>query len=156
MSSCREIENLIYAASRLGDNTQYEEMYDLLGDNCVIIVSREMAPEGLNDNDWNEIPCSEMRNRIDEFMPKLWGEDQKQLCYHCLSNLEIYVDEEAGTASSFCRLNVFQGVPEISFPIQSIGFGSYEDTFIRVDGKWRYATHKINIDVFGDVSQHFK
>ena len=154
MSSHREIENLIYAASRLGDNTRYEEMYDLM-DGCTFIVSRDLSPEGYKDNDWNEVPCDVMRKGINDNMPKLWGQDQKQLCFHSITNVEIYVDEEAGTAHSICRLNVFQGVPEISFPIQSIGFGTYEDTFRRIDGKWRYATHKIDIEVFGDVSQHF-
>ena len=37
MSSRREIENLIYAATRLSDSTQYEEMYDLM-EGCVFIM----------------------------------------------------------------------------------------------------------------------
>ena len=149
MSSRREIENLIYAATRLSDSTQYEETYDLM-EGCVFILPQSLAPEGFNDKEWNEIPCREMRKRIDGNMPKLWGEDQKQFCFHSITNLEIYVDEEAGTSKSYCRLNVFQGVSEISFPVQSIGFGNYQDTFKKVDGSWRYATHRIDIEVFGD------
>ena len=125
-----------------------------MGD-CIFIVPQSLAPEGFNEKEWNEIPASEMRARIPENMPKLWGENQSQLCFHSMTNLEIYVDEEAGTAKSYCRVNVFQGVPEISFPCQSIGFGNYQDTFKRVDGKWCFETHRIDIEVFGDTSQHF-
>ena len=154
MDSYREIENLIYAATRLADTTRYEEMYDLM-EGCTFIVPKGLGPKNYKeDQEWKEIPSEELRELSKASPPKLWGENQQQYCYHTMSNLEIYVDEEAGTARSFCRLNVFQGVTEISFPIQSIGIGSYEDTFKRVDGKWRYVTHKIDIEVFGDTSQH--
>jgi uncharacterized protein (TIGR02246 family) len=73
---------------------------------------------------------------------------------HVLSNLEVAVDAGAGTASSRCVFTVLQARPGTGLgPVLA---GRYEDRFVRVDGRWRFAERVIVPDLIGDLSAHMR
>ncbi len=71
---------------------------------------------------------------------------------HIVTNLIVDVDDEAGTGSCRSYYTVVQSTP--TFPLQPIITGRYQDTFVRVEGEWRYATRHVITDYVGDLSQH--
>jgi hypothetical protein len=56
---------------------------------------------------------------------------------HISANVDLEVDEEAGTGRSQCYVTVLQQTD--TFPLQVIFSGHYFDDFERVDEKWRFA-----------------
>ena len=73
---------------------------------------------------------------------------------HVTTNLTIEVDEDAGTGSCHSYVTVFQQT-EV-FPLQPVYQNRYEDTFVRVDGTWRFA-HRLMCDHRpGDTSHHLR
>ncbi|MFC9434266.1 nuclear transport factor 2 family protein [Nocardia sp. NPDC057030] len=40
------------------------------------------------------------------------------------------------------------------FPLQVIACAGYDDSFVRVDGQWRFARRRISLDHVGDTSHH--
>ncbi|MEV6559287.1 nuclear transport factor 2 family protein [Nocardia sp. NPDC051756] len=40
------------------------------------------------------------------------------------------------------------------FPLQVIACASYEDSFARIEGQWRFARRRITMDQLGDTSHH--
>jgi hypothetical protein len=70
---------------------------------------------------------------------------------HLLTNVDIEVDEDAGTASARSYWTVLQAVSGRIFPILS---GRYRDRFERRDGKWIFTERRIISDLFGDMSNH--
>ena len=155
MSSYREIENLIHRATRLADQGRYQEMLGELMQDCLFWVKREAQPPHARSEEFNQFTAAQMLAFLEHNPPKVYGEDNKQYTYHIINNLEIYLDQQAGTARSFCRIQTVQGVPEIDFPLQFIASGIGEATFVRVDGEWRYATQKQDFDVMGDITKHW-
>jgi len=73
---------------------------------------------------------------------------------HLTTNLQIEVDEQAGTARSRAYYSVTQATDAL--PLQLIVTGRYEDTFHRVDGRWEFDTRVMHVDQVGDVSHHLK
>ena len=73
---------------------------------------------------------------------------------HFQSNVDLAVDEEAGTARAESYLTVFQQTDD--FPLQSIFVGHYFDDFERVDGAWRFKRRFIRYPLVGDISAHLK
>lgn len=71
---------------------------------------------------------------------------------HVTTNVDIKIDEEAGTAKSECYVTVLQQTDE--FPLQPIFSGHYFDDFERVDGRWRFAKRIIRYALDGDLSAH--
>ena len=155
MSSHREIENLIHRSTRLADEGRYDEMLGELMKDCLFWVKRELEPPHERSDQFNQFTAAQMLAFLKQTPPKVYGKDNKQYTYHIINNLEIYVDEDAGTAKSFSRIQTVQGVPEINFPLQFIASGIGEATFKRVNGKWQFATHKQEFDVMGDISKHW-
>jgi uncharacterized protein (TIGR02246 family) len=73
---------------------------------------------------------------------------------HVLSNLEVVVDAEAGTATSRCVFTVLQARPDTGLgPVLA---GRYQDRFARVDGRWRFVERAIHPDLVGDLSDHMR
>jgi hypothetical protein len=72
---------------------------------------------------------------------------------HVMSNLQIEVDESAGTASAQCYITVFQAVPP-DFPLQAIFIGHYRDRFERDESGWHFSHRLISPDLVGDLSFH--
>ncbi|MDE2437422.1 MAG: nuclear transport factor 2 family protein [Sphingomonadales bacterium] len=74
---------------------------------------------------------------------------------HVVTNAIVEVDEAAGTATSRSYYTVFQQTEIL--PLQPICTGRYHDSFVREDGRWRFATRDYSlIDYVGDLSQHLK
>ena len=73
---------------------------------------------------------------------------------HITANVDLEIDEEAGTAKSQCYVTVLQQTDE--FPLQTIFSGHYFDDFERVDGRWRFAKRIIRYPLVGDLSAHLK
>jgi hypothetical protein len=72
---------------------------------------------------------------------------------HVTTNVQIEVDEDAGTAWAKSAYVVFQATPNL--PLQPIITGRYHDDFARDDdGRWYFTRRRFAIDTVGDLSQH--
>jgi ketosteroid isomerase-like protein len=88
------------------------------------------------------------------YAPVIRYEDGTPRTQHVLSNLEVAVDPEAGTATSHCVFTVLQARPSGGLgPVLS---GRYQDRFARVDGRWRFVERAIHPDLLGDLSDHMR
>lgn len=79
-------------------------------------------------------------------------EDGTPRTKHITTNVDLKIDEKAGTAKSECYVTVLQQTDE--FPLQTIFSGHYFDDFERVDGQWRFARRFIRYPLNGDLSAH--
>ena len=61
-------------------------------------------------------------------------EDGTPKTKHNTSNVQLHIDEAAGTARSTSYYCVTQATPDLA--LQVIVTGHYKDTFHRVDGRW--------------------
>ncbi len=71
---------------------------------------------------------------------------------HIVANTVL---EEGGGADKLVATSayvVLQATPEL--PLQPVITGSYVDTFVRVDGEWRFAERRFSIGRAGDLSHH--
>ena len=71
---------------------------------------------------------------------------------HTTTNLQLDVDDQAGTASCRSYVMVLQCTDEL--PLQPILSGRYFDTFERVDGEWRFLRRRMTNEYLGNLSQH--
>lgn len=69
---------------------------------------------------------------------------------HVTTNVELSIDEEAGTATAQSYCAVFQQTDE--FPLQANFVGHYFDDFERVEGTWRWKKRLIRNPLLGDFS----
>lgn len=81
-------------------------------------------------------------------------EDGTPRTKHVTSNVDLNIDEEAGTAKSERYVTIFQQTE--GFPLQPIFSGHYFDDFERVDGSWRFKKRVIRYALVGDLSAHLK
>lgn len=73
---------------------------------------------------------------------------------HLTNNVELDIDEDAGTATCQCYVTVMQQTDD--FPLQTIFSGHYFDDFERVDGQWRFKKRFIRNQLIGDMTAHLK
>lgn len=73
---------------------------------------------------------------------------------HVTTNVQIEVDERAGTATARSYVMVLQALPEL--PLQPIVAGRYRDRFERRGGEWRFVERRFLTDLVGDVSRHLR
>ena len=71
---------------------------------------------------------------------------------HLVTNLDFDIDEDGDRATVDSYFMVFQQTERL--PLQPIAGGRYRDTFVRVDGAWRFESKHIWVDQVGDVSDH--
>jgi 3-phenylpropionate/cinnamic acid dioxygenase small subunit len=72
---------------------------------------------------------------------------------HVTTNVQLEVDEAAGTAWAKSAYVVFQGTPNLK--LQPIITGRYSDEFARgADGAWHFTVRRFAVDTMGDLSQH--
>ena len=81
-------------------------------------------------------------------------EDGTPKTRHNTSNVQLDIDEAAGTARSRSYYCVTQATPDL--PLQVIVTGHYKDTFHRLHGVWWFDSRIMFVDQLGDVSQHLK
>jgi ketosteroid isomerase-like protein len=73
---------------------------------------------------------------------------------HVLANLDVRVDEDAGTATSHCVFTVWQATPTEG--LRPVLTGRYDDAFTRVGTAWRFTERVIHADLLGDLSSHMR
>jgi len=88
-----------------------------------------------------------------EYLSRVIMYEGKPNTKHCLSNVQIDIDEQGEKATSQSYITVFQAVPP-DFPLQPIFSGHYHDSFEKVDGLWRFHVRDISPDLIGDLSFH--
>jgi 3-phenylpropionate/cinnamic acid dioxygenase small subunit len=72
---------------------------------------------------------------------------------HITANIQIEVDEDAGTAAAKSSYVVFQSTPRLH--LQPIITGRYRDDFRRyADGRWQFLVRRFAVDTKGDLTQH--
>lgn len=81
-------------------------------------------------------------------------EDGTPRTRHLTSNVQIRVDEDAGTARGKAYYCVTQATAEL--PLQVIVTGHYHDTFHRIDGAWWFDSRTMFVDQVGDTGHHLK
>jgi uncharacterized protein (TIGR02246 family) len=73
---------------------------------------------------------------------------------HVVTNLIVEADETAGTAAARSYFTVLQATETL--PLQVVVAGRYEDRFVCVDRKWRFADRLVHTDLVGDLSRHIR
>lgn len=71
---------------------------------------------------------------------------------HLTCNVELEIDEDAGTAAGQCYIVLLQQTDDL--PLQPIVAAHYFDEFERVDGTWRFRRRAVRNRLVGDVSAH--
>ncbi|MEU6292540.1 nuclear transport factor 2 family protein [Streptomyces sp. NPDC046988] len=71
---------------------------------------------------------------------------------HVTTNINVEVDEQAGTAFARSYVTVLQALADL--PLQPVAAGRYRDRFARRDGQWRFVERSVQIRMVGDVSRH--
>jgi hypothetical protein len=133
MDSRAEIENLMALYCRRYDSGDLQGYADLFAHGT---ISGMETPE--------EIVAFHQQG--------VWWYDGEPGTRHVITNVEIDVDEEAGTGNGRSYVTVYQALPD--FPLQPILIGSYIDTFRRMDGTWYFASRRFEEHLRGDLSRH--
>ena len=143
--SGRDIENLIYAYAERLDTGDLDGVAELFAHGRICGIENG-PPETVFTGVAGVRQMYEMATRLyDDGTPKT---------KHNTSNVQIYVDDSAGTARSRSYYAVTQATPDL--PLQVIVTGHYHDTFHRVDGAWWFDTRTMFVDQVGDMSHHLK
>lgn len=143
--SATEITNLIYTYAQLLDGGDLDGVARLFEHGRICGV-QDGPPETVFAGSARVREMYEMATRIyDDGTPKT---------KHNTTNVQLYIDEEAGTAQSTSYYCVTQATDDL--PLQVIVTGHYKDTFHRVDGAWCFDSRTMFVDQVGDVSRHLK
>lgn len=143
--SATEITNLIYTYAQLLDGGDLDRVARLF-EHGRICGMEDGPPETVFAGAARVRDMYEMATRIyDDGTPKT---------KHNTTNVQLYIDEVAGTAQSTSYYCVTQATADL--PLQLIVTGHYKDTFHRVDGAWCFDSRTMFVDQVGDVSQHLK
>jgi hypothetical protein len=140
LESRDEIANLIYLVDEALDDGRFEAVGALLGHATSTIAGTDkvlVGAEAIVDD------CRSSIRLHDDGLP------------HTLTlstNLVSDIDEAAGRARVQSVFTVWQQAP--GFPLQPILGGAQDDTFERVDGRWRLATRQMEVRHVGDLSAH--
>ncbi|MGB9224410.1 nuclear transport factor 2 family protein [Mycobacterium sp.] len=143
--SAREITNLIYTYAELIDGGDLDGVAGLFEHGRICGVENG-PPETVFEGTTRVREMYEMATRI--------YEDGTPKTHHNTTNVQLHIDEPAGTARSMSYYCVTQATPNL--PLQVIVTGHYKDTFHRLDGVWRFDSRTMFVDQVGDVSQHLK
>jgi 3-phenylpropionate/cinnamic acid dioxygenase small subunit len=141
----REIENLIYRYAELIDAGDLDGVAALFARGRILGVE-DGPPETVFEGAARVRQMYGMATRLyDDGTPKT---------KHLTSNVQIYVDDDAGTARATAYYCVSQATPDL--PLQIIVTGRYRDTFHRIDGSWWFDSRTMYVDQVGDTSHHLK
>lgn len=143
--SAIEITNLIYRYAELMDAGDLDAVAGLFEHGRVCGVENG-PPETV-------FAGSAAVRRMYEMAIHIHGDGTPKTRHHT-SNVQLYIDEAAGTARSTSYYCVTQATPEL--PLQVIVTGHYKDTFHRLNGAWWFDTRTMFVDQVGDVSHHLK
>lgn len=143
--SALEITNLIYTYAELLDGGDMDAVARLF-EHGRICGMEDGPPETVFSGSTGVRKMYDMATRL--------YEDGTPKTKHMTSNVQLYIDEAAGTARSTSYYCVTQATPDL--PLQVIVTGHYTDTFHRLDGVWWFDSRIMFVDQLGDVSQHLK
>jgi 3-phenylpropionate/cinnamic acid dioxygenase small subunit len=143
--SAQAITNLIYTYAELIDAGDLDGVAELFTHGRICGMENG-PPETVFEGRDRVRAMYEMATRI--------YEDGTPKTKHNTTNVQLYVDDDAGTASSKSYYCVTQATPEL--PLQVIVTGHYHDTFHRIDGQWWFDSRTMFVDQVGDVSRHLK
>jgi 3-phenylpropionate/cinnamic acid dioxygenase small subunit len=143
--SALEISNLIYRYAQLLDTGELDAVAELFAHGRICGVENG-PPETVFSGTAGVRKMYEMATRI--------YQDGTPKTKHNTSNVQLEIDEVAGTACSTSYYCVTQATPEL--PLQVIVTGHYKDTFHRLDGVWWFDSRTMFVDQVGDVSHHLK
>ncbi|MCV7379508.1 Ring hydroxylating enzyme beta subunit [Mycobacterium alsense] len=143
--SATEITNLIYRYAELLDVGDLDAVAQLFEHGRICGVE-DGPPETVFEGAARVREMYEMATRI--------YADGTPKTKHNTSNVQLHIDEAAGTARSTSYYCVTQATDEL--PLQVIVTGHYKDTFHRLDGAWRFDSRTMFVDQVGDVSHHLK
>jgi hypothetical protein len=143
--SAIEITNLIYTYAERLDGGDLEAVAGLFERGRICGVENG-PPETVFEGSAGVRKLYDMATKI--------YEDGTPKTKHNTSNVQLYIDEAAGTARSTSYYCVTQATPDL--PLQVIVTGHYKDTFQRLDGVWWFDSRIMFVDQVGDVSQHLK
>jgi 3-phenylpropionate/cinnamic acid dioxygenase small subunit len=141
----REIENLIYHYAELIDAGDLDGVAALFARGRILGVE-DGPPETVFEGATRVRQMYGMATRL--------YEDGTPKTKHLTSNVQIYVDDEAGSARATAYYCVTQATPEL--PLQIIVTGHYRDTFHRIDGTWWFDSRTMYVDQVGDTGHHLK
>ncbi|MEB4208818.1 nuclear transport factor 2 family protein [Mycobacterium sp. 94-17] len=143
--SATEITNLIYTYAQLLDGGDLDGVARLFRHGRICGI-QDGPPETVFAGSARVREMYDMATRIyDDGTPKT---------KHNTTNVQLYIDDAAGTAKSTSYYCVTQATDEL--PLQVIITGHYKDTFHRVDGAWCFDSRTMFVDQVGDVSRHLK
>lgn len=143
--SARQIENLIYTyAERI-------DAGDLAGVGELFAHGRFCGAD--NDRPETVFTGASRVRQMFEMVVRIYDDGTPKTKHHT-TNVQIDVDEPAGTAQSTSYYCVTQATPDL--PLQVIVTGRYRDTFRKIDDVWWFDTRTVFIDQVGDTSQHLK
>lgn len=143
--STTQITNLIYTYAQLLDGGDLDGVARLFEHGRICGV-QDGPPETVFAGSARVRQMYDMATRIyDDGTPKT---------KHNTTNVQLYIDEAAGTAQSTSYYCVTQATDDM--PLQVIVTGHYKDTFHRVDGAWCFDSRTMFVDQVGDVSRHLK
>ena len=131
----REIENLVYTYAERIDAGDLDGVAALFAHGRIRGV-QDGPPETVFEGTTRVRQMYEMATRLyDDGTPKT---------KHFTTNVQLRVDEAAGTAQGSAYYCVTQATPDL--PLQVIVTGRYRDTFHRIDGSWWFDTRIMFVD----------
>lgn len=137
-----EIQELLYQYCWLVDNGQWEEVGELFKHADIYYDGKlgySKSPEGY----------------LKTMRPVIKYEDGTPKTMHLCINPQITVSEDGQTASARSYTVVTQGITKELLP-RIIWMDRKIDTFVKLDGKWVYATRDFRTHAMGDVSAHLR
>lgn len=146
VDSAREIENLLYTYAEridLGDLDGVAELFT----HARIFGQENGPPETVFEG-------RDGARRMYGISTRLYDDTGTPKTKHLTTNVQIRVDDEAGTASARSYYCVTQATDDL--PLQIIITGRYHDTFQLIEGEWWFATRTLFVDQVGDLSHHLK
>lgn len=73
---------------------------------------------------------------------------------HITTNTVIHINDDESLATAKSYLVIYQQDTNRSFPLQPIMTGTYDDTFVRIDGQWHFKERSLSMGFAGDLSHH--
>ena len=143
--SAREITNLLYAYAERLDSGDMDAVAGMFAHGRICGME-DGPPETVFEGAAGVRRMYDMATRI--------YEDGTPKTKHLTTNVQLDIDEAAGTARSTSYYCVTQATPDL--PLQVIVTGHYKDTFHRLDGVWWFDSRTMFVDQVGDVSHHLK
>jgi 3-phenylpropionate/cinnamic acid dioxygenase small subunit len=138
--SARAIENLVYHYAELMDAGDFPAVAQLFRHACIV------APDGTETCGYEAVL------HMYHHSTRIYPETGTPCTRHITSNVQVEVDDVAGTAHSRSYFTVYQALPD--FPLQAIIAGRYVDQFALHEQQWQFSRRAMYPELFGDLSGH--